>query len=148
MSETALTISENKPEDTAALRQLYLTVRQATFTWMETTHYAPEDFDKATAGELILVARVKDTVAGFISMWLPDHFIHHLYVDTLYQRKKIGAALLDAAIQYMHYPVRLKCLVKNHNALRFYTSKGFAEREKGDSPEGAYVLLELEQPIK
>ncbi len=63
-----------------ALRSIYLESRKSTFTWLETSTYQLLDFDQDTEAERIHVALEGDDVLGFISVWEPDNFIHHLYV--------------------------------------------------------------------
>lgn len=138
-----LEITEKKLNDVGFLRQLFLCVRQNTFGWLDTTEYVLEDFDNETKGELILVARLNQIVIGFISIWLEDNFIHHLYIDRKYQDQNIGTELLRTAIRKMTSPIRLKCLKRNFRAINFYHQSGFTEIETGFSDEGEYILFEL-----
>ena len=39
------------------------------------------EFDRQTAGESILVAEKDDRPVGFSSVWDPDHFLHHFFID-------------------------------------------------------------------
>ena len=39
------------------------------------------ELENETADELTLVGVIDETVCGYISIWEPDWFIHHLYVD-------------------------------------------------------------------
>ncbi|MEQ8484456.1 MAG: GNAT family N-acetyltransferase [Pseudomonadales bacterium] len=49
------------------------------------------------------------------SIWTPDGFIHHLYVDPEFIGGGIGTLLLDATIRRLSKPVVLKCLrLKEH----------------------------------
>jgi ribosomal protein S18 acetylase RimI-like enzyme len=125
------------------LRRIFLEVRQKTFYWIDTENYKLTDFDREVEGEFVLVAVLNDTVVGFISLWLPDNFIHHLYIDEEYQHQNIGTLLLDEAIKIMDSPIKLKCLVKNEKAVKFYNKKGFTAIEKGISNHGEYILYAL-----
>jgi len=126
------------------LQRIFLDVRQKTFYWLnDVVDYTLSDFDRETEGEFVLTAVLNGKVLGFISLWMAENFIHHLYIDEKYQHQNIGSLLLDEAIKIMNYPIRLKCLVKNENAIRFYEKKGFIAMEKGVSNHGEYILYAL-----
>ncbi|ULQ55478.1 GNAT family N-acetyltransferase [Flavihumibacter rivuli] len=141
----AIKIEIAKEQHLDALRNLFLETRQQTFTWADPTQYTLPDFDQETEGEYILVAMADDKIIGFISVWLPDRFIHHLYVAREYHHHGVGTALLNAAIDHTGYPIGLKCLVKNEAALEFYQRKGFSARSRGGSEGEAFVYLVLEE---
>ncbi|MBO9583818.1 MAG: GNAT family N-acetyltransferase [Flavobacterium sp.] len=141
-------ITEFRNIDLQALRKLFLTERQRTFTDQDTSEFKLEDFDKQTQGEYILTALIDDIPVGFISIWMSNNFIHHLYVASPYQGKNIGTELLKAAIQKTTFPITLKCLVSNTKAIAFYIKKGFVEKSRGHSGNGTYILFELTQNIE
>lgn len=141
-------IIEFRDIDLQHLRELFLNERQRTFIEQDISEFKLEDFEKQTQGEYILTAHINHIVVGFISIWMPNNFIHHLYVDTKYQGKNIGTELLKAAIQKTVFPITLKCLVNNTKAVEFYIKKGFAEKSRGHSSNGTYILFELTQNIK
>lgn len=130
------------------LRNLFLKERQRTFYWLNPSKFQPDDFEKSTKGELILTALIDKIPVGFISIWMPNRFIHHLYIDYYYQGKGIGTALLKAAIEKTGLPISLKCLENNTNAVSFYESKGFMAKERGPSENGTYILFELKENLK
>ena len=121
-------IIEFREIDLQPLRALFLNERQRTFLEQDTSEFKLEDFDKQTQGEYILTAFLDDVLVGFISIWMPNNFIHHLYIDTKYQGKNIGTELLKAAIQKTTFPITLKCLESNSKAIEFYIKKGFKEK--------------------
>ncbi|WP_264537675.1 GNAT family N-acetyltransferase [Flavobacterium sp. N1736] len=125
------------------LQRIFLEVRQKTFYWVDTENYNLTDFEHETEGEFVLIALFDEKVAGFISLWLRDNFIHHLYIDEEYQHKNIGTKLLEEAVKIMNSPITLKCLIKNTNAIAFYRKNGFAAIEKGNSNHGEYILFAL-----
>lgn len=127
---------------TDPLKRLFLACRQKTFYWLDTSAFQLDDFEIQTKGEQIFVAIEGTQVVGFISSWLADNFIHHLYVLEGYQQKQVGSTLLKAAMQEMRGTVHLKCLEKNESAISFYKKQGFIEREKGMSTEGSFILME------
>jgi ribosomal protein S18 acetylase RimI-like enzyme len=140
-----VTIVERRESDVVALRELFLRVRKDTFTWAEPTSFDILDFDKETKGEYILIALWQNRLIGFISVWMEDNFIHHLYVDREYQRQGIGTALLEAIFRKINCPVRLKCLEQNVPALDYYHRRGFVHKARGETVTGSFILLELNQ---
>jgi ribosomal protein S18 acetylase RimI-like enzyme len=136
-----LHIEPLKPEDLPALRTLFLQERQRTFHWLAVDTFMESDFDPETEGEEVLVAHLDNIVVGFISLWLPGNFIHHLYVGIAHQQSGIGSGLLQAAIHLLKAPVTLKCLVLNEQAIRFYYNHGFVVKGTGQSAQGDYILL-------
>lgn len=141
----AIDITELKTDDLPALRKLYLKVRQDTFTWFDTSHYQLSAFDTDTEGEYTLVAYVEDKVAGFVSAYEPDNFIHHLYVDTTYHNQGVGTILLKAMLERLKRPVRLKCLQQNKAGVAFYERNGLIQKEKGVSLEGIFIVFEYNE---
>lgn len=141
-------VEEAKNVNLPLLRTIFLKERQRIFTEQDTSEFKLEDFDKQTQGEYILSALIDDIPVGFISIWMPNNFIHHLYVDNAYQGKNIGTQLLKAAIQKTAFPITLKCLVSNTKAIDFYLRKGFVEKSRGQSGNGTYILFELTKEIQ
>ncbi|WP_049622870.1 GNAT family N-acetyltransferase [Frateuria defendens] len=129
--------------DRPALRQLFLQSRRRTFAWLPAGDCRLEDFDEQTRGESLLLAEdAQRNIAGFIAVWTPDRFIHHLHVAEDRQRQRIGRMLLAALPGWPVAPYRLKCLCLNVRALAFYRTCGFIEVGSGTVPEGDFVLLE------
>lgn len=140
-------IVEIRNKDYQPLKQLFLNERQRTFSWLDTSEFQLDDFEKHTQGEHILVALLDDIPVGFISIWTPANFIHHLYIDQKYQGQKIGTALLKAAINAFKLPLTLKCLENNTKAIQFYKKTGFTAKGKGQSGNGIYISFELSKNI-
>jgi ribosomal protein S18 acetylase RimI-like enzyme len=112
-------------------------------TWLPPEIKSRSDFSRDTEGEAILVAvGHNDEPVGFISVWEPDRFIHHLYVRACSRRKGIGEALLDALRARVAKPWRLKCLRANSEAIAFYLAQGWNEISSGTSEDGPFALLE------
>jgi ribosomal protein S18 acetylase RimI-like enzyme len=132
-----------RPHDLPALKALFLASRQRTFTWLATDTFQLADFDTLTRGEALLLAETDASdVAGFISVWEPDHFIHHLHVDANLQGLGIGQALLRALPGRPGQSYQLKCLQRNERALAFYLHQGFVRIGAGSAEDGEYILLE------
>lgn len=136
-----ISISAVNKDDLPALRELFLDTRIATFNWISSSSFLSEDFDQETEGEEIVVARYNKQIAGFISIWMPDQFIHHLYVAPAYHNMGAGTALLDTALSILKGQASLKCLVQNVRAIRFYRQYGFVENGGGNGPDGEYYLF-------
>lgn len=117
-------IKEFHSTNIEALRQLYLDSRSATFTWLDTSNFELLDFDRDTEGEQIWIAVEGNDVLGFISIWTPDSFIHHLFVSPNKLANGAGTELLKIAKQQFSQ-LSLKCLIANERATEFYRAKGF-----------------------
>ncbi|MRX41834.1 GNAT family N-acetyltransferase [Flavobacterium sp. LC2016-23] len=143
-----LKIIEFRESDLDALRELFLKVRQSTFVWADHSIFDLQDFDIQTKGEYILTALYDEKVIGFISVWMRDNFIHHLYIDEAFHKLGIGKRLLKAALEQTKFPVMLKCLERNTQAVAFYKKTGFTEKGHGDNENGPYILFELNQKIE
>jgi len=135
--------------DTVVLQRLFLEVRRATFTWKAPESFTEADFEEQTLGESVWVAEgVSGDILGFISIWEPDAFIHHLFVRPQDQRHGVGRALLEHTRRWLPLPHRLKCLELNTRALRFYLKEGWTEIGQGGSQESAYRHLEYAVPAE
>lgn len=127
--------------DRAALRALFVASRDAAFVWDAPGTHRVEDFDAATAGEIILVALLDGRAAGFASIWEPESFLHNLFVHPAFQSRGVGTALLDACAPHFRATATLKCLKLNRDALQFYRARGWTIRGDGAHDGGAYLLL-------
>jgi len=141
-------IIEAQNSDLPYLRELFLNERKRTFADQDISKFQLDDFDKETQGEYILIALLENIPIGFISIWMPNNFIHHLYIDAKYQGQNIGTELLKASMQKTAFPITLKCLVSNTKAIEFYLKKGFVEKSRGNSSTGSYILFELTKEVK
>lgn len=128
--------------DRRALEAIYRDCREEA-AWLPPEVKERSDFSPDTEGEVILVAvGHNDEPEGFISVWNPDGFIHHLYVRSSSRRKGIGQALLDALEARMPKPWRLKCVRANSQAIAFYLTRGWNEISSETGEEGPFALLE------
>jgi ribosomal protein S18 acetylase RimI-like enzyme len=92
-------------------------------------------------GERVCVAELKQKIVGFVSIWEPDRFIHHLYVLPTCQNQGVGSALLQFCEQEYGASLSLKCEVANDQALAFYQNKGWIARETGVGVYGPWERL-------
>ncbi|WP_420916505.1 GNAT family N-acetyltransferase [Paenibacillus thiaminolyticus] len=126
------------------LRMIYLESRTRTFHWAETEKMNIDDFDRDTVDEYILLAEEDNHILGFASLYLPDNFIHNLFVHPDFLGKGIGGMLLDASIAQMNPPVRLKCVSENHNAMKFYEKNGWKKVVEEGKPGEKYWVMAYE----
>jgi ribosomal protein S18 acetylase RimI-like enzyme len=106
--------------------------------------YSLLEFSAQIEGEEILVAKFNGEMAGFVSVWRQDNFIHHLYVSPKFQRKKIGEALLQECQNRYSLPLSLKCVEANKKACSFYERNGWIVKSKEIDNEGSYILYRLQ----
>jgi len=133
------TIRSPGQSDLQILADIYLTVRRETFVWVDPDSFRHEDFKAHTQGEHLWLAEAPNgEIAGFMTLWPPDDFIHMLYVSKSWQGRGAGAALLAGLPHWPHNKYRLKCLAKNSRAKAFYRSNGFVVTGSGTSAEGDY----------
>ncbi|MCM3737569.1 GNAT family N-acetyltransferase [Bacillus cytotoxicus] len=123
------------------LRMIYLESRRKSFHWADIETMTLEDFDKDTVEEYIILAEENNRILGFASLYLPENFIHNLFVHPDYSGKGAGGALLNASIEKMNKPLRLKCVSRNEKAMKFYENKGWKKVvEEGESAERYWVM--------
>lgn len=113
--------------DLPILRDLFLRSRRAAFHWASPSAFALDDFDSQTEGEAILISEDHDRPTGFITVWRPTNFIHHLHVDPRKLRRGTGQSLLSALPGWKTVQYQLKCVSANQAALAFYLANGFVE---------------------
>jgi ribosomal protein S18 acetylase RimI-like enzyme len=134
-------VFEAKQSNYEELREIFFTVRRNVFHWIEPETLKLSDFDESTKDELILVASIGDKIVGFISIWVPDKFIHNLFILQDFQGKGIGTALVNEAIKRVGLPLTLKCVKSNINAFNYYKSHNWKIEKEGMSNEGLYYLM-------
>ena len=147
-------IRQALPGDRDALAALYLDCLDGA-DWLPAAARAAADFERDTAGELVLVewladARVGATGAarpvGFVAAWVPDAFVHHLYVAADRRGQGTGQRLLAALVGRIALPWQLKCGQNNEAARRFYARRGWVQVSEEETACVAYALLELRNP--
>jgi GNAT superfamily N-acetyltransferase len=133
--------------DSPALAELFLETRRETFGGGDPAQFQLTDFAEQTAGETIhLAADASGCLLGFISVWLPDQFVHHLFVSRCHQRQGVGTLLLRSLESWFPLPYRLKCLCTNASALAFYRNLGWQKESLGSDALGDYWVLRYDGP--
>ena len=128
--------------DCKQLEDIFYTVRREEFFWVDREKLSPLDFQGTTEGEQIFVAEEDGKAVGFISVWVPDKFIHNLFVSQMFRKQGIGRALIERAMEEFGTPLSLKCMKENESALKFYRADGWKIKEEGMCEEGKYYLLQ------
>lgn len=129
-----------RDSDTDALEQIFGMNRSSEAHWFGPERPA-DHLASMSDGEVIIVAESESEILGFISVWEPERFIHHLYVHRGHHGKGIGKALVAEVGRRYPGELSLKCVKANQRALDFYLNAGWQEVSTGDGPEGEYVLL-------
>ena len=107
--------------------------------------WTPAGFAAAVDGEHLIVATAGDgDIAGFLSLFRPEHFVHFLHVRNGRRGLGIGRLLLAHARHGATGPLELKCLLSNTRALAFYRRLGWIEIEH--EPAAAWPFVRLRQP--
>lgn len=123
------------------LRDIFFEIRLKEFFWEDKNEIKLSDFDSNTKGEFILTAYVENKIAGFISIWEEDNFIHNLFVLKEFRRLGVGKALLDKTIKCKGTPLTLKCMKDNINSVKFYLSQNWEIKKEVSSLNGNYYLM-------
>lgn len=133
-----MSIEPKSDHDLPGLLDIFNLARKANASFPDQIH-SMDEFLSVIEGEEILVARMADDLAGFVSVWTPEKFLHHLYVSPLFQGRGIGKALVLETVRRFGLPLSLKCIKANTEACRFYEQLGWQVKEEGMGPEGPYL---------
>ena len=139
-------VLEAKQSNYEELREIFFVVRRNTFHWIKTEELKLSDFDESTKDELILVALIKNKIVGFVSIWVPDKFIHNLFVLQDFQGKGVGTALVNEAVKRVGLPLTLKCVKSNTKAFNYYKLHNWKIEKEEMGKEGLYYLMKYCNP--
>jgi ribosomal protein S18 acetylase RimI-like enzyme len=110
--------------------------------WLPNEARHAGNFAAAIEGEKVSVCTGEDgALLGFISVWVEDSFIHHLYVGDGARHQGVGTDLLASLRPWLPLPWRLKCVVANAAAMRFYRARGFVVESVDEQAHPPYALL-------
>lgn len=140
-------ILEAKQSNHEELREIFFTVRKDTFHWIELNTLKLSDYDESTKDELILAAFINNKIVGFVSIWVPDKFIHNLFVLQDFQGKGVGTALINEAAKRVGLPLTLKCVKANTKAFDYYKSHNWKIEKEEMGNEGLYYLMKYSRPL-
>ncbi len=132
--------------DRPFLRTVYLASRKAAWTWLDSSEWKLEDFDRVIIGEKIIVAEQDEKIVGFASIELYENFLHNLFIAPEAQGKGVGSYLIGVVEQNFSRTGALKCLTQNKPAVAFYLNRGWQIISSGESPSGEYYLFHF--PVK
>ncbi|MCZ8100424.1 MAG: GNAT family N-acetyltransferase [Burkholderiales bacterium] len=129
------------PHDRDACAAIYAAARRQAFHWCGPDLFVPGDFDRDSAGEVITVAEEGGRVRGFVSVWMPDHFVHLLFIDPVHHGRGIGRRLLRYVEETFGDWAWLKCQAQNETALAFYRACGWTAGGGGVNELGPWVAV-------
>ncbi len=104
---------------------IFLAGRRNAFPWQPPGLFRLRDYYDCVVDEEVWVAEVDGQVVGFVSVALPDHVVHNLFVDAAWRKRGIGRALLDWALGHLDGVVHLRCAIRNLAAREFYERNGW-----------------------
>jgi GNAT superfamily N-acetyltransferase len=128
-----------EPHDLDACGAIYLAAARIAFPWLPPEEIRIDDFQASLREEELWVAEAGGEVAGFVSIYLPERFIHSLYVDPARHGLGIGRALLALALRRCGGHGELKCQEGNRAGCRFYTEQGWRPAGWGWSSAGPWI---------
>jgi ribosomal protein S18 acetylase RimI-like enzyme len=134
-----LTLRPAGPADLDACARIYVAAAAAAFPWMAPEQRGAAQFHESIAEEALWLAEGPAGVAGLLSIYLPERFVHSLYVDPACWRRGVGRALADLALRECGGYVQLKCQEANRHACGFYIATGWQAADWGWSPSGAWI---------
>ncbi len=94
-----LAVRRLEQSDAAAVQRLYeRAVGRA--VWLPAEVEADANFAHVSQGEAVFVCHGPEgRLVGLLSAYVPESFIHHVYVDPEFERQGVGTALLDRLCQ-------------------------------------------------
>ncbi|MEG0730801.1 MAG: GNAT family N-acetyltransferase [Vagococcus sp.] len=122
---------------------LYNMIRKKTATWLDKETVPLENFIDMIDVETIYIAYKNEKMIGFLTLYVPDQFIHLFFVDADSQGSGIGSQLLKVVeTDIAEGTISLKCLMYNETAIKFYQKKGFLITETHEeTPETGYHVM-------
>ena len=137
-----LTVRLAQPSDAPAVQGIFERALRAA-DWLPEGAEPDTDFVRNSSCETVHVCSDADGVLlGFIAVYEPGSFVHHLYVDAAHQGQGVGRAILTAVVDSRpDKPWRLKCVLSNTAARAFYARTGWRETETAMGSQGLYTVL-------
>lgn len=140
-----LILRNYQSSDHDVLALLFYQIRKEEFPWTDLEQLSVSDFDHSTEGERIIVAEEQGTIAGFLSVWEPDGFIHNLFVAREFRRAGVGWSLIQVALSEYGTPLTLNALPENKTALKFYAKNGWQIEQEAWEKKAPIICFLLEE---
>lgn len=122
---------------------LYERIARDGFYWLDPSVRTAEAMLATFTEEEVFVAIRDGELAGFLSFYPSDNFVHSLFVET--RNEGIGPALLAHVIERAGR-VSLKCADENTAARRFYDRLGYVELDHGQEEGASHSWTRLQSP--
>jgi len=126
--------------DGARCAQIFLDGRREAFPWQPAERFGLDDYYDCVEDELVIVAEVDGQVVGFVSIDLPERFVHTLFIAPDWQHRGIGTVLLREAVLHLPGPAQLRCAARNAAARAFYEHNGWVPVPDAREEPDAHVL--------
>jgi GNAT superfamily N-acetyltransferase len=135
--------------DRDACAHIFVAAQRMAFPWEPPGTVVEADFDRSIQGEELWVAEIarpapksgqtRWQVAGLVSVFIPNRFVHSLFVDPAFHGLGLGSALLDRALYATGGRASLKCDERNRKGCIFYERRGWRASEWGWDSAGAWI---------
>ena len=135
--------------DRDACAHVFVAAQRFAFPWEPSGTVVEADFDRSIQGEELWVAEVAKgaprsgqprwQVAGLVSVFMSNRFVHSLFVAPAFHGQGLGSALLDRALYATGGHASLKCDERNRKGCIFYERRGWRASEWGWDPAGAWI---------
>ncbi len=126
--------------DIPQLEEIFYFTRKKTFLSRHEGSFRIDDYQISTLEDEVWVAEINGTIAGFISIYLLDNFIHNLFIHPKFQGQGIGKQLLQIAERRLSHPITLKIAMDNLRACGFYEKHGYYQVSVHEDAEEPYLL--------
>jgi GNAT superfamily N-acetyltransferase len=130
-----LTIRAARGDELEEAAALYEKVATDAFTWRHKGFFKAADFLRWAKSEEVYVALVGEHIAGTLSFYRPENFIHSLFVEEEAQGLGIGQSLIKHVRGLADGPLSLKVDISNERAINFYERHGW-RRASGKASTG------------
>lgn len=139
-SAEPLNLRPAEPRDWDECRRVFMASYRAQFPWERV-----EDriFDDGVRDETLWLAEAGGRILGVVSVYLPERYIHSIYVAPEAQGQGVGKALLAQALRLTGGWASLKTDLDNPRAHAFYIGQCGRPAEWGWSPWGAWIRYEF-----
>ena len=129
------------PDEIEVCARLYVDIGEAEFHWRPAGFFQVAEFLGYAEAEELWVAETDGAIAGFLSYFAPEHFLHSLYIRRGARGQGVGAALIAHVRAHYGALHSLKVEVPNEGARRFYERLGYAEIGSGATEGVGWIEL-------